>query len=67
MSRSRSWTFATAAATRPPTEWAEAHRRLEEAEVYWLSTLHPEDTARPPVAVRLAGRRVVFLRRVWLR
>lgn len=35
-----------------PTEWAEGRRRLEEAEVFWLSTVRPD--GRPHVTPLLA-------------
>lgn len=35
-----------------PTEWAEARRRLEEAAVYWLSTVRPD--GRPHVTPLLS-------------
>jgi nitroimidazol reductase NimA-like FMN-containing flavoprotein (pyridoxamine 5'-phosphate oxidase superfamily) len=36
-----------------PTEWAEAHQHLEEAEVFWLSTVRPD--GRPHVTPLLAA------------
>jgi general stress protein 26 len=36
----------------PPTEWAEASRRLEEAMLYWLSTVRPD--GRPHVTPLLS-------------
>ncbi len=52
-----------------PTGWTQARERLLDAEVYWLSTVRPED-GRPHVTplpsgwtARLAGRRVVLLYR----
>jgi general stress protein 26 len=35
-----------------PTDWAEGHRHLEEAEVFWLSTVRPD--GRPHVTPLLA-------------
>jgi hypothetical protein len=35
-----------------PTEWAEGHQHLEEAEVFWLSTVRPD--GRPHVTPLLA-------------
>ncbi len=35
-----------------PTEWVEGHRHLEEAEVFWLSTVRPD--GRPHVTPLLA-------------
>ncbi len=35
-----------------PTDWAEARRRLEDAEVYWLSTVRPD--GRPHVTPLLS-------------
>jgi nitroimidazol reductase NimA-like FMN-containing flavoprotein (pyridoxamine 5'-phosphate oxidase superfamily) len=39
--------------TRPLTTWAEARRRLEEADTYWLATVRPD--GRPHVMPVLAG------------
>src|SRR6476661_3755273 len=36
----------------PPTEWAEGHQHLENAEVFWLSTVRPD--GRPHVTPLLA-------------
>jgi nitroimidazol reductase NimA-like FMN-containing flavoprotein (pyridoxamine 5'-phosphate oxidase superfamily) len=40
-----------------PTPWAEARERLEESEVYWLSTVRPDGRpyVTPLVAVWLDG------------
>lgn len=42
----------SADATRPPTPWAEARRRLGQAETYWLATVRPD--GRPHVVPVLA-------------
>ena len=40
------------AAGAKPTDWAEARRRMEEAELYWLSTVRPD--GRPHVTPLLS-------------